>query len=892
MENLETRINKLREWRQTVKHLRGQHDQRKHNRWPSGYIAQTYEPVSRRSNLISQRNLVGDSLAMWKRDYGSVQSFDNLPFAINSGTLLNRITNVDMKPAVGIPIPTGIQLADLMSDKKQRPNNILLTKHLMERGYEVEKKLSKNARTRLWGLGEGYFSDLEGTKNPKLSRAEFERKSTQWQRAYIAALQKYTTDAKGKPLPKTNIAEAYAKATDYADHVEHITKSGTPYDMARQMYALGMLRDSSVIGPKGLAGAPGDIGAQEFVLRKLLAVPAKLWEKYKPGTPITDLPYMNDLFTTTQYGNFVDFKDNAYFILDAMSRGDTSIFGYVQNKFPEMSTHLIDVIKQGKQGFEITPIPSPLLSTVTEGDVNTAPKFAPASASEFGTKPAQPVATAPSQINTTDFVYDARTKTMVPRSSAQLAEAIDPGGLITSAIKQTGRGEVNNVNIENLMETARSLAQSTGIPLEIVTTFMTYWQHGSQTVGQYPAPMLVRMQQAAAELFGLQLGENGQQLNAYQEFLMKEALRLTQGGQQLGSSSNDRFMRTYVENLHLFQDYFERNYHTWTDADEMTPIKRAEAPKELAPYMSRLESEWDTYRAEKDKPEPPLTPQERFEFRKKIFDFYQQNQIVPRSVEYIPGTPYRNGQDARKALLKAVYDKTQAMLADAGIKQATLYRSVALTKEQLDVIQDDIRQRTKNKNFTVYNLDGTFNAASLADIDIQLPRNAMESWSYDFHTANTLGASIDTGNPIFDRSTVRSGKEPKGRTIMAELTLATNVDAARIVSTPASGFGQYGEGEIVITGNKGDSVRVAAANGRKAGDKELGYNIWVDQKTGKSKSIAEITKILRERMQLSSAYYWYTGYQGMSMAYTAFREQYIRRRAELIKEATDMGVHR
>ncbi len=892
MENLETRINKLKEWRQTVKHMRGRHDQRSHNRWPAGYIAQTYEPVSRRSNFISQRNLVGDSLAMWKRDNGAVQSFDDLPFTINSGTLLNRITNLDTQFAPVTQIPTGIQLADQMGDKSPKPNNILLAKYLMERGYEVTEGKSKGARTRYWGTGDAYFKDLQRTVTPKLSREQFERKSTQWQRAYIAALQKYTTDAKGKPLAKTNIAEAYKKATDYADHVEHIAKSGTPYDMARNMYALGMLRDSSVIGPKGLAGAPGDIGAQEFVLRKLLAVPTKLWEKYKPGTPITDIPYINSLFTSTQYGNQVDLKQNAYNILDAMTRGDTSIFAFVQKKFPEMSTHLIDVLNQAKQGFEITPIPSPLLSTVTEGDVNTAPKFAPASASEFGRRPAQPVATAPSQINTTDFVYDARTKTMVPRSSAQLAEAIDPGGLITSAIKQTGRGEVNNVNIENLMETARSLAQSTGIPLEVVTSFMTYWQHGAQTIGQYPAPMLVRMQQAAAELFGLQLGENGKQLNPYQEFLMKEALRLTQGGQQLGSSSSDRFMRTYVENLHLFQDYFEKNYHTWTDADQMTPIMSADSPKELAPYMSRPENEWDTFRAKKKTPEPPLTPQQRFELKKQISDFYQKNQMVPRSVEYIPGTPYRNGQDARKALLKAVYDKTQAMLADAGIKQATLYRSVALTKEQLDVIQDDIRQRTGNKKFTVYNPDGTFNASSLADIDIQLPRNAMESWSYDFHTANTLGASVDTGNPIFDRSVVESGKEPKGRTIMAELTLATNVDAARIVSTPATGFGQYGEGEIVITGNKGDSVRVAAANGRKAGDKELGYNVWVDQKTGKSKSIAEITKILRERMQLNNTYYWYTGYQGMSMAYTAFREQYIRRRAELIKEATDMGVHR
>ena len=39
----------------TLKHLRGRHDQRDHNRWPAGYVAQSYVPTGRRGDLMTSR---------------------------------------------------------------------------------------------------------------------------------------------------------------------------------------------------------------------------------------------------------------------------------------------------------------------------------------------------------------------------------------------------------------------------------------------------------------------------------------------------------------------------------------------------------------------------------------------------------------------------------------------------------------------------------------------------------------------------------------------------------------------------------------------------------------------------------------------------------------------
>lgn len=74
MSDLMKRLDALKEHKQALKHMRGRHDQRSHNRWPDGYIAQVYQPVgrgggggaapnvlSRRGKLLSE--LSGDTIA-------------------------------------------------------------------------------------------------------------------------------------------------------------------------------------------------------------------------------------------------------------------------------------------------------------------------------------------------------------------------------------------------------------------------------------------------------------------------------------------------------------------------------------------------------------------------------------------------------------------------------------------------------------------------------------------------------------------------------------------------------------------------------------------------------------------------------------------------------------
>lgn len=54
---LKDRLTKLTEHKERMKHLRGRHDQRDHNRWPAGYQAQGYIPVGggRRAGLLGAR---------------------------------------------------------------------------------------------------------------------------------------------------------------------------------------------------------------------------------------------------------------------------------------------------------------------------------------------------------------------------------------------------------------------------------------------------------------------------------------------------------------------------------------------------------------------------------------------------------------------------------------------------------------------------------------------------------------------------------------------------------------------------------------------------------------------------------------------------------------------
>ena len=74
MNDLKKRLDALKEHKETLKHMRGRHDQRSHNRWPEGYTAQVYKPVGRGGgggdmpNVLSRRgkllnNISGGTMA-------------------------------------------------------------------------------------------------------------------------------------------------------------------------------------------------------------------------------------------------------------------------------------------------------------------------------------------------------------------------------------------------------------------------------------------------------------------------------------------------------------------------------------------------------------------------------------------------------------------------------------------------------------------------------------------------------------------------------------------------------------------------------------------------------------------------------------------------------------
>lgn len=52
---LKDRLSKLIEHKERMKHMRGRHDQRDHNRWPPGYQAQGYVPTGRRGGFMGTR---------------------------------------------------------------------------------------------------------------------------------------------------------------------------------------------------------------------------------------------------------------------------------------------------------------------------------------------------------------------------------------------------------------------------------------------------------------------------------------------------------------------------------------------------------------------------------------------------------------------------------------------------------------------------------------------------------------------------------------------------------------------------------------------------------------------------------------------------------------------
>lgn len=867
MKNFIERINLLKEQKITLKHMRGRHDQRTHNRWPAGYVPQYTPPSGKRRRTAMMDAYTGKRSSRYGAD-GSAIISDALGSRRTSNvakfTFANRASSVNapMNTSTTYQPPltlTGRDLDEIMAASNNKPSDLLIAKHLMERGYRINEDESAESRTGYWARGEGYFKYMDRTEaDGKLSYQQLAEKSSFFQRAYIAAIQKFTVGKTGQELK-----DAYIRAIDFADHVEKLTAPGSPYDIARNIGALGNLQAMLGTGdtPKDLQNSSDLNSPLLYQLRRLLSVPLQMWEKYKPGIPISDVPYFDDAFTTTYSGNRSDMKKNAFDILTGLSNGKTSMFGYISQMFPEMNTFLRELQLMGRQGSESMRVPSNLLAAVGSGSPDSAPTYAPESMYTVDKKIMDEPAQSPSQItDSNDFPIDSRLGVRVPASSIQLADAIDPNGLFAESSMATGRSEINSAKFEEQTARIREIAESTGVPVNVVSAVMAYWEHGTQTIGNFPIPMLVRLQDAAAELFGLKLGENDQRLNEYQQELLDEAAKISRGGRQRGSASNDRETRTKVESDHYFADPFERNYDFFTIKEIMFPftvpnLQETAMPMELRAKVGKLPED--------------MTPEVLAEVKK----FREETQKYSVTTETnIPGTPYETSQQARMAVLKNIYERTQQLLSEKGIKRATLYRSVSLTKGMLDAVQADIRERTGNQNFSVYNRDGSFNPESLNGVDVNFPRNAMESWTYDLATADLSAVNVDGKG--------QDGMDP----IIAEIVMAADVPASRIVSTPATGFGQYNEGEIVITGNKEDKTKVVASRSRN----QIGK---FKKQRFRDLTLDGIYEFLKKRFNSDSSAYWYTGYQQlMSVLTQEQRDHLIDRRASIIDNALEMDV--
>jgi hypothetical protein len=120
--------------------------------------------------------------------------------------------------------------------------------------------------------------------------------------------------------------------------------------------------------------------------------------------------------------------------------------------------------------------------------------------------------------------------------------------------------------------------------------------------------------------------------------------------------------------------------------------------------------------------------------------------------------------DRQRAILRSMYNETQAELKSRGIKEVRLYRGVDLTRADADGLSKGV--------------------------GVLIGTNALESWSVDAEVASAF-AQVGPG---------RVG-----------IVFEAVVPIERILSTPATGFGCLKEGEVIVLGGvDGDGGSVNA----------------------------------------------------------------------------------
>lgn len=897
MKDILQRIHLLQKSR--LKHKIGMHDQREHGNWSKGpgmYGGEVYIPSGRRESVMS-------SLQQQRQNiFGTTTAFSDDVKLRRSDT---RNIRYEENDAPTLDITQSVH--DEINNPKKMPSSLSMSRYLIERGYQITHAQSKKTRTSGWARGEKFFEPVSDAAYQKVTPETLQTKSAAYQRAYLAALQAY----QGKDATSEDIALV---AEEYARHMSFLASHvNSPYRVARDLSAMRNIESFINQVKPGSAGEFDVNLGMIHELRKKLAVPRDLWQKYMSGEKPQGENF--DASTTElSFGN-ISYDDANYYLTTAMASGNDSIFGYLSQQFPEMRAHLIDVFNQMRRGYSSLKLPNSLLQIQNDGRYATVlpDMTAQTSIDSFTNTPSQ----IPEQNDTPSYVKDERTGLNIPRSSIDLANLIDPNNAVgTVANPETG-AEISGLTVNAIISKVNSISAATGLPVEVVSAVMSYWQMGGQMIDGYPIPMMVRLQDAAADLFGLQLGEDGQKLNDFQQYLLEQANRISEGGRQIGSSSSDAIQRSYVENEHYFWDWFQRDFSFIDNLAQ--PGAEYEFPFFTPATLSRNQSAdvkealeliaSDKYiqinyapnvgdtgkkREEKQEKYNAILKRRReasdadIEKAKKIYNerMAEVNAInLParmRGVDATPGTPYANSQEARKALLKHIYDTTQRQLSQAGISKATLFRSIALTRSQLEAIQEQVRNKTGDDTFSVFNKDGSFNPSVITGEMLTMPRNAMESWSYDFLTADSASGNIDESYPVQKvdgRYQYSNDKEP----ILAEITLASDFDASRIVSLPTSGFGQYREGEIVVTGNNDDQVRIVAAHGRGGESVKLSPSKRGDVEATKN--------ALTKRIGRTSSSFWYNNPEILKVYSQNLRNILIQMRSAAINQAYKYGFN-
>ena len=182
---------------------------------------------------------------------------------------------------------------------------------------------------------------------------------------------------------------------------------------------------------------------------------------------------------------------------------------------------------------------------------------------------------------------------------------------------------------------------------------------------------------------------------------------------------------------------------------------------ELSEWQAAKIAEMEEYRARYDQEVRTNTPWYQYEITKRT-PFEDMTLTRPNSPDWmldILPTQYGSQEEAGRAFLRAMYDRTQSFLVEHGVEEVTLYRGQQYFREE----------------------GGVPDLGSAG----QAVHNSVESWSSSLETARSFGSDWNERiSGVVDR---------------------TVIPRARILSTPFTGFGSLDESEFTVLGGLGQA---------------------------------------------------------------------------------------